>query len=62
MNKFLLLLLTSTLFFASCKRQQINTSANIPSPDSVNVSVFTPPVIVNDSSNLATSNNPIKVG
>ena len=62
MNKFLLLLLASTLFFASCKRQQINTSANIPSLDSVKVSVFIPPVIVNDSSNLATSNNPIKVG
>ena len=62
MNKFLLLLLASTLFFASCKRQQINTSANIPSPDSVNISVFTPPVIVNDSSNVTPSNNPIKVG
>ena len=62
MNKFLLLLLASTLFFASCKRQQINTSANIPSPDSVNISVFTPLVIVNDSSNVTPSNNPIKVG
>ena len=62
MNKFLLLLLASTLFFASCKRQQINTSANIPSPDSVNISVFTPPVIINDSSNVTPSNNPIKVG
>lgn len=62
MNKLSLLLLLSTLFFASCKRRQINTSANIPSPDSVKVSVFIPPVIVNDSSNVVPSNNPIKVG
>lgn len=30
MNKTLIFLLASTLFFASCKRQQINQSANIP--------------------------------
>lgn len=38
MNKTLIFLLASTLFFASCKRRQINKSANVPAvTDSTNV-------------------------
>ena len=60
MNKSLIFLLASTLFFASCKRQQINKSASLPSTDSVNVAVLTPPVVV-DSAVIVPPNNPIKV-
>jgi Domain of unknown function (DUF4292) len=60
MNKSFALLLASTLFFASCKRQQINKSASIPSTDSVNVAVVIPPVIV-DSAVVISPNNPAKV-
>ena len=61
MNKFLVFLLISTLFFASCKRQQINKSASIPDKDSVNTTVFTPPIIVKDSVSSVTPNVPVKV-
>ena len=60
MNKSFVFLLVSTLFFASCKRQQINKSSNVPSSDSVNVAVINPPVIV-DSIVVIPSNNPVKV-
>jgi hypothetical protein len=62
MNKSLISLLAFTLFFASCKRQQINKTT-IPS-DSTDASkvVFTPPVIQKDSVNIVTPNNPVKVG
>ena len=60
MNKSLIFLLASTLFFASCKRQQINQSASIPSTDSVNIAVVIPPVLV-DSAVVITPNNPVKV-
>ncbi|MEY4541305.1 MAG: hypothetical protein RLZZ306_3062 [Bacteroidota bacterium] len=60
MNKSLIFLLASTLFFASCKRQQINQSVKIPSADSVNVAVVIPPVII-DSVVITTPNNPVKV-
>lgn len=60
MNKSFVFLLVSTLFFASCKRQQINKSTSIPSTDSVNVAVVNPPVIV-DSAVVIPPNNPIKV-
>lgn len=53
-------LLVSTLIFASCKRQQINKSANIPSTDSVNVTIVNPPIIV-DSAIVTPSYNPVKV-
>jgi hypothetical protein len=60
MNKSLIFLLASTLFFASCKRQQINKSVSIPSTDSVNVAVVIPPIIV-DSAVVIIPNNPVKV-
>jgi Domain of unknown function (DUF4292) len=60
MNKSFVFLLASTLFFASCKRQQINKSASIPSTDSVNVAVEIPAVIA-DSAVVTTPNNPVKV-
>lgn len=60
MNKSFVFLLASTLFFASCKRQQINKSSNIPSTDSVNVAVVNPAVIT-DSAIVITPNNPVKV-
>jgi Domain of unknown function (DUF4292) len=60
MNKSFVLLLASTLFFASCKRQQINKSASIPSTDSVDVAVVIPTVI-SDSAVAITPNNPVKV-
>ena len=60
MNKYFAFLLASTLFFASCKRQQINKSSNIPSTDSVNVATVTPPVIA-DSSVVIVPNEPVKV-
>jgi hypothetical protein len=61
MNKSFVFLLASTLFFASCKRQQINKSASIPSTDSLNVAVVIPPVIA-DSAVVTTPINPVKVG
>ena len=60
MNKSLVFLLASTLFFTSCKRQQINKSSNIPSIDSVNVAVESPPIIA-DSTVIIIPNNPVKV-
>ena len=60
MNKYFVFLLVSTLFFASCKRQQINKSASVSSTDSVNVAVVNPPVIV-DSAVVILPNNPVKV-
>jgi Domain of unknown function (DUF4292) len=60
MNKSFVFLLVSMLFFASCKRQQINKSATIPSIDSVNVGVVISPVIA-DSSIVTAPNNPTKV-
>ena len=61
MNKTLIFLLLSTLFFASCKRQQINKSASIPdTADSLKI-VFNPPVIVKDSSVSSSPNSPVKV-
>ncbi len=60
MNKSLIFLLASTLFFASCKRQQINQSASIPSTDSVNVAVVNPHIIT-DSAVVIPPNNPVKV-
>jgi hypothetical protein len=62
MNKSLIFLLAYTLFFASCKRQQINKTANTSDKDSVNTTVFTPPVIVKDSVKITTPNIPVKVG
>ncbi len=62
MNKSLIFLLASMLFFASCKRQQINKTANTSVKDSVNTTVFTPPVIVKDSVKVTTPNIPVKVG
>ena len=61
MNKSLIFLIASTLFFASCKRQQINKSASIPdTADSLKIA-FDPPVIVKDSSISSSVNNPVKV-
>ena len=48
------------LFFASCKRQQINKSASIPSTDSVNVTVIIPPIIA-DSTVVSIPNTQVKV-
>lgn len=59
MNKTLIFLLASTLFFASCKRQQINKSASTPSTDSVNVAFITPPIVA-DSAIIITPDNPVK--
>jgi Domain of unknown function (DUF4292) len=62
MNKSLIFLLAFTLFFASCKRQQINKTANTPDSTDASKVVFTPPVIQKDSVNIVTPNNPVKVG
>ena len=59
MNKPFIFLLASTLFFTSCKRQQINKSASLPSIDSVNVAIVNPPVIVDSA--VVVPNNPVKV-
>ena len=59
MNKPFIFLLASTLFFTSCKRQQINKSASLPSIDSVNVAIVNPPVIVDSA--VIVPNNPVKV-
>ena len=59
MNKPFVFLLASTLFFTSCKRQQINKSASLPSIDSVNVAIVNPPVIVDSA--VVVPNNPVKV-
>jgi len=61
MNKILVSFLVSIFFLSSCKRQQINKSASIPSADSANVVVKTSAVIA-DSATAATPNNPVKVG
>ena len=60
MNKSFIFLLALPLFFASCKRQQINQSASIPSTDSLNVAVINPPVLV-DSAVVIIPNNSTKV-
>ena len=59
MNKPFIFLLASTLFFTSCKRQQINKSASLPSIDSVNVAIVNPLVIVDSA--VVVPNNPVKV-
>ncbi len=59
MNKPFIFLLASTLFFTSCKRQQINKSASLPSIDSVNIAIVNPPVIVDSA--VVFPNNPVKV-
>lgn len=59
MNKPFIFLLASTLFFTSCKRQQINKSASLPSIDSVNIAIVNPPVIVDSA--VVVPNNPVKV-
>lgn len=59
MNKPFIFLLVSTLFFTSCKRQQINKSASLPSIDSVNIAIVNPPVIVDSA--VVVPNNPVKV-
>ena len=59
MNKPFIFLLASTLFFTSCRRQQINKSASLPSIDSVNVAIVNPPVIVDSA--VVVPNNPVKV-
>jgi hypothetical protein len=61
MNKTSIFLLASTLFFASCKRQQINRSSSITSTDSVNIAFVIPPIIT-DSGVAIIPNNPVKVG
>lgn len=48
------------LIFSSCKRQQINKSANILSTDSTKVAVVIPPILT-DSGMVITPNNPVKV-
>lgn len=60
MNKSFVLLLVSTLLFASCKRQQINKSASISSTDSVNVALVSPSIIV-DSVVVTGSNDQAKI-
>jgi len=59
MNKPFIFLLASTLFFTSCKRQQINKSTSLPSIDSLNIAIVNPPVIVDSA--VVVSNNPVKV-
>jgi hypothetical protein len=59
MNKTLIFLLAINLFFASCKRQQINQSANIPAvTDSVKVVTEQP--IKKDSAKIIIADVPIK--
>ena len=61
MNRTLIFLLASTLFFTSCKRRQINQSANIPAvTDSTNV-VITQPVS-KDSAKVIIADVPVKTG
>lgn len=60
MNKSLIFLLASTLFFTSCKRQQLNKSASIPKVDSINVTITNPSVIA-DSAIVTPLNIPVKV-
>jgi Domain of unknown function (DUF4292) len=62
MNKSLIFLLAFTLFFASCKRQQINKTANTSDSTDASKVVFTPPVIQKDSVKVVTPNIPTKVG
>jgi hypothetical protein len=62
MNKSLIFLLAFTLFFASCKRQQINKTANTSDSTDASKVVFTPPVIQKDSVKVVTPNIPVKVG
>jgi hypothetical protein len=62
MNKSLIFLLAFPLFFASCKRQQINKTANTSDSTDASKVVFTPPVIQKDSVKVVTPNNPVKVG
>ena len=60
MNKTLILLLASTLFFTSCKRRQINKTANVPAvTDSTNV-VFMDSIRI-DSANVIIANVPVKM-
>ena len=60
MNKTLIFLLASTLFFASCKRREINQSANVPAvTDSTNVVSSQP--ISTDSAKMIVADVPVKV-
>ena len=60
MNKTLIFLLASTLFFTSCKRRQINQSANIPAvTDSTNVVITQP--ISKDSAKVIIADVPVKM-
>ena len=60
MNKSLIFLLASTLFFTSCKRRQINQSANVPTvTDSTNVVITQP--ISKDSAKVIIADVPVKV-
>jgi hypothetical protein len=60
MNKTLIFLLASTLFFTSCKRRQINQSANVPIlTDSTNV--VSMDSIRNDSAKIIIADVPVKV-
>lgn len=60
MNKSFVFFLALTLFFASCKRQQINKSANSPSSDSVNVADVISSITADSAFNKL-PNNPEKV-
>jgi Domain of unknown function (DUF4292) len=60
MNKSLIFLLASILFFASCKRQQINQSANVPVvTDSTNVVAIDS--VRKDSARIIIADVPIKM-
>lgn len=60
MNKTLILLLVSTLFFTSCKRRQINKTANVPAvTDSTNV--VSMDSISIDSAKVIIANVPVKM-
>jgi hypothetical protein len=60
MNKTLIFLLASTLFFTSCKRRQINQSANVPVlTDSTNV--VSMDSISRDSAKIIIADVPVKV-
>ncbi|PWK27333.1 uncharacterized protein DUF4292 [Arcicella aurantiaca] len=62
MNKSILFLLASILFFASCKRQQINQTTALPEVKD-SLQVVNTPSIVKDSVQVVTSpNNPVKAG
>jgi hypothetical protein len=61
MNKSLIFLLALTLFFTSCKRRQINQSANIPVvTDSTNVVAMDS--ISKDSAKVIIADVPVKMG